>query len=130
MVVSGGLPTVTAVDIQPTGTGDTADVTLHLGNGDRTVPYRSATWGGAKLPDNVHIQTICNVSHPDEPNDDIVLGDYREFLLTGRTPRRLPRANCTGQGGIDRTETYNNLPLAPLSPDRTLGGETAQRHQA
>lgn len=58
-----------------------------IGNGDGTVPIRSATQGasdgGPPLGKNVPIHYACGVGHVDLPVNSLVLAGIRPFLLAG-----------------------------------------------
>ena len=75
---------------------------VHYEDGDGTVPGRSATQGPIgtddPLGDDIHIQNRCGIGHMDQTKDKVVQGAYAQFLLYGRTPRRLPTPNCPPEG--------------------------------
>lgn len=93
-VVGDGVPTVVAANIYRTG-----EANLTIGPGDGTVPLKSAIQGTYNQPD-AHIQTVCRGEHQDLPGLPSVINAYKDFLLTGRTPRKLdPPGSCATQGG-------------------------------
>ena len=108
-VVGSGLPTFGAVDLGTTATS------ISWTNGDGTVPLRSAMQGtdpDHPLGDRVHVQEVCGIGHVGLPNADRVLEPYREFLLSGRTPRRT-EGHCSDQGAeIDVFDLHVDLPAA------------------
>jgi pimeloyl-ACP methyl ester carboxylesterase len=113
IVAGGGVPTVTAVGIQPVGLGNEADVSISLGNGDGTVPLRSAAWGGMTPPLPAHLQIICGVEHIAEPNSRTLLDAYNEWFTSGRTPRKLATSTCSDQGGLIGFDSYRGLSYGP-----------------
>jgi pimeloyl-ACP methyl ester carboxylesterase len=96
-VVGTGLPTIVGVDTGPAPHADgMLDVVLHLGQGDVTVPIRSASQGdlGTHTPlgDPVHTQAVCGIGHMDLGGDPKVTVPYTDYLLRGRTPRKTEGA--------------------------------------
>ena len=96
---------------------------VHYEDGDGTVPGRSATQGPIgtddPLGDDVHIQNRCGIGHMDQTKDKVVQGAYAQFLLSGRTPRRLPTPNCPPEG--KEIQVYRGLEV----PARTSGRAAA-----
>jgi pimeloyl-ACP methyl ester carboxylesterase len=96
-VVGTGMPTIVGVDTGPAAHADgTLDVVLHLGQGDVTVPIRSASQGdlGTHTPlgDPVHVQAVCGVGHMALGGVTKVTEPYTDYLLRGRTPRKTEGA--------------------------------------
>jgi pimeloyl-ACP methyl ester carboxylesterase len=92
-VVGTGLPTIEAIDVSDhVGPDGELQVALHMGQGDVTVPIRSASQGplGSHDPlgDNVHVQAICGVGHMALGASDKINVPYTQYLLQGRTPRK------------------------------------------
>jgi pimeloyl-ACP methyl ester carboxylesterase len=96
-VVGTGLPTIEAIDVsdKPQTDGE-LQVSLHLGQGDVTVPIRSASQGplGTHTPlgDPVHVQAVCGIGHMKLGGNPKVTEPYTEYLLQGRTPRKTEGA--------------------------------------
>ena len=91
-VVGTGLPTIESIDVSDITSPDGAlQVSLHLGQGDVTVPIRSASQGPLgthdPLGENVHVQAICGVGHMALGASEKINDKYERYLLTGRTPR-------------------------------------------
>jgi hypothetical protein len=103
-VVGIGTETARAVKLTPAEDLSQADVTVFFGDGDGTVPGRSATQGpvGTADPfgDDIHIQNRCAIKHMDQMSDDVLEGAYGQFLVDGRRPRKLPPANCPPKGAL------------------------------
>jgi pimeloyl-ACP methyl ester carboxylesterase len=111
-VVGVGLLTTHKVDVV-SGEGE-ADVTIELGDGDITVPAFSARQrhtGGQMLGDPIHVQDRCDVEHMDQTKDPVVQQAYTQFLLFGRTPRKLPEPECDLSGDI--IEFSDDLEIPP-----------------
>lgn len=127
-VVGVGLMTVQGIDV----TADPehaleADVKLTYGEGDITVPARSATQGpiGTQHPmgDPIHIQQQCRVEHMDQTKDAALQQAYGAFLVDGRRPRKLPKpASCKAEGA--ETKVHENLELG-TGATRGLTARTA-----
>ncbi|WP_445149976.1 lipase/acyltransferase domain-containing protein [Baekduia sp. Peel2402] len=91
-VVGTGLPTIESIDVSDITSPDgELQVSLHLGQGDVTVPIRSASQGPLgthdPLGENVHVQAICGVGHMALGASEKINDKYERYLLTGRTPR-------------------------------------------
>jgi hypothetical protein len=114
-VVGVGLLTPRAVALFPDAAAGDADVVVGYGDGDETVPAHSATQGppgtADPLGDDVHIQRRCGVTHMAQTKDEVVQEAYREFLLVGRAPRRLPDPSCPPQGKL--VEFFADVPIPP-----------------
>jgi pimeloyl-ACP methyl ester carboxylesterase len=111
-VVGVGLLTTHKVDIV-SGEGE-ADVEVRLGDGDITVPAFSARQrhpGGQPMGDPIHIQDRCDVEHMDQTKDPVVQQAYTQFLLFGRTPRKLPEPECELSGDV--IEFSQDLEIPP-----------------
>ncbi|HWH95179.1 MAG TPA: hypothetical protein VNT03_15065, partial [Baekduia sp.] len=96
-VVGTGLPTIEAIDVSDHVSPDgELQVSLHLGQGDVTVPIRSASQGPLgthdPLGDDVHVQAVCGVGHMKLGASDKVNSPYTQYLLQGRTPRKTEGA--------------------------------------
>jgi pimeloyl-ACP methyl ester carboxylesterase len=93
-VVGTGLPTIEAIDVSNLrpGEGGDLEVALHLGQGDVTVPIRSASQGDLgthdPLGEDVHAQAVCGVGHMELGGVASVTEPYTDYLLRGRTPRK------------------------------------------
>ena len=96
---------------------------VHYEDGDGTVPGRSASQGPIgtddPLGDDVHIQNRCGIGHMDQTKDKVVQGAYAQFLLYGRTPRRLPATNCPPEG--KEIQVFRGLEV----PAPSAGGRAA-----
>ena len=96
---------------------------VHYEDGDGTVPGRSATQGPIgtddPLGDDIHIQNRCGIAHMDQTKDKVVQGAYAQFLLYGRTPRRLPATNCPPEG--KEIQVFRDLEV----PAPSAGGRAA-----
>lgn len=82
--------------------GGLAAIKVEWGNGDETVPARSATTGeiGSQPEDKaVHIQDICGVGHMAETDSPKVRDNYLEFLDYGRAPKRT-EGSCEAHAGL------------------------------
>lgn len=101
-VIGTGSLTVNGLDTAAAAAPDgTLDAILRIGDGDGTVPARSASQGAVgthqPLGDPVHVQSICHILHVPLPGDPGLVAAYTDFLLTGRTPRKTPPP-CTPRG--------------------------------
>jgi hypothetical protein len=87
---------------------------VRLGDGDITVPAFSARQrhpGGQPMGDPIHIQDRCDVEHMDQTKDPVVQQAYTQFLLFGRTPRKLPEPECELSGDV--IEFSQDLEIPP-----------------
>lgn len=113
-VVGVGKLTTRQVSITQDKAGGDADVEVRFGDGDETVPAHSA-WqgppGGATLGDPVHLQRRCGITHMDQTKDLVVQGAYAQFLLFGRTPRKLPAPDCPPAGKL--IDVHHDVPIPP-----------------
>ncbi len=116
-----GLPTVEKVSVAPSFDGETS-IGLFFGQGDGTVPVRSATQGDmgtlSPLGDPVHIQYRCGVPHMRQTADEFTQRAYADFLLTGAIPRRMPHTNCPISGQL--VKVFRNVEIGQPTP-RALG---------
>ncbi len=116
-----GLPTVEKVSIAPSFDGQAA-IGLFFGQGDGTVPVRSATQGDMgttnPLGDDVHIQYRCGVPHMRQTADGFTQRAYADFLTSGAIPRRMPHTNCSLSGQV--VKVFRNVPIGQPTP-RSLG---------
>lgn len=115
-VVGAGSETVEGVDIHPSEDGGSADVGVRWGNGDETVPARSAhqgPLGSEPLGDDVHVQYLCGVGHMRQTADAKLQGAYARYLLEGHTPRRLDQPTCQPQG--TEAEFFGEISIPPPS---------------
>jgi pimeloyl-ACP methyl ester carboxylesterase len=113
-VVGVGLLTTHRVDVESDPAEGDADVTVELGDGDITVPAFSARQrhpGGPMMGDPIHIQERCDIQHMDQTKDAVVQHAYTQFLLFGRTPRKLPEPECDLTGDV--IEFSKDLPIPP-----------------
>jgi hypothetical protein len=113
-VVGVGYLTTHRVDVEMDPAGDEADVTVELGDGDITVPRFSARQqkpGSAMMGDPIHIQERCGWQHMDQLKDQALQQAYTQFMLFGRTPRKLPEANCELSGDV--IEFSEDLEIPP-----------------
>jgi pimeloyl-ACP methyl ester carboxylesterase len=113
-VVGVGLLTTHKVDVTTDPEEGDADVRVELGDGDITVPRFSARQqkpGGPLMGDPIHIQERCDVQHMDQLKDEVVQLAYTQYLLFGRTPRKLPEPDCDLSGDI--IEFSEDLPIPP-----------------
>lgn len=113
--VGGGTPTVLESKIrriagqQPTGE-------FVIGNGDGTVPLKSATQGGSEDPSGyalgnpVPLYYRCAVGHVDLPGEEGVLYAIREFLIAGEDNILDDGNKCDFNGSI------------AYFPELTIGG--------
>lgn len=118
-VVGVGFLTTHKVDV--TMKGDEADVEVLLGDGDITVPRFSARQqkpGGPVMGDPIHIQERCDWQHMDQLKDEVTRNAYTQFMLFGRTPRKLPEANCELSGDV--IEFSEDLEIPPPVLDEGL----------
>ena len=102
-VVGVGLLTTHKVDVVTDPEEGDADVTVELGDGDITVPAFSARQrhaGGPMMGDPIHIQERCDVKHMAQTKDEVMQEAYKDFLLIGRTPRKLPEPECDLSGDV------------------------------
>jgi hypothetical protein len=113
-VVGVGLLTTHKVDVTTDAEEGDADVKVELGDGDITVPRFSARQqrpGGPLMGDPIHIQERCDVQHMDQLKDKVVQLAYTQYLLFGRTPRKLPEPECDLSGDV--IEFSADLPIPP-----------------
>lgn len=113
-VVGVGLLTTHEVDVVSDPAEGDADVSLEVGDGDITVPSFSAEQrhgGGEMLGDPIHIQKRCSIEHMEQTKDQVVQLAYTQFLLFGRTPRKLPEADCYTSGDV--LTFSKNVPIPP-----------------
>jgi pimeloyl-ACP methyl ester carboxylesterase len=101
-VISTGLLTINGVDVAPAPAADgSLDTLIRLGDGDITVPAKSAHQGpvGTHTPLGmpVHVQAVCKVPHMEMGGDVKITQPYTEYLLRGRTPRKTEGA-CKASG--------------------------------
>ena len=93
-----------------------ADVGIKMADGDETVPAHAA-WqgepGGATMGDPIHLQRRCGITHMDQTKDGVVVGAYTQFLLIGRTPRKLPDPSCEPQGKL--IQVSHDIEIPPPS---------------
>jgi pimeloyl-ACP methyl ester carboxylesterase len=113
-VVGTGLPTIERIDVSDLVRPDgELQVSLHLGQGDVTVPIRSASQGelGTHTPlgDPVHVQAVCGIGHMKLGASDKVNSPYIQYLLQGRTPRKTEGACAMEATAI----VVKNLPSRP-----------------
>jgi hypothetical protein len=113
-VVGVGSPTVLESKIRRIA-GQEPSGTFVIGNGDSTVPVKSATQGASDSPSgepfgkNVPIYYRCKVGHVDLPGETEVLHNIRPFLLRGENI-----LNMDDKCGFDGVVAY--------FPELTLGG--------
>jgi pimeloyl-ACP methyl ester carboxylesterase len=113
-VVGVGLLTTHKVDVTTDAEEGDADVQVELGDGDITVPRFSARQqkaGGPPMGDPIHIQERCDIQHMDQLKDKVVQLAYTQYLLFGRTPRKLPEPECDLSGDI--IEFSEDLEIPP-----------------
>lgn len=87
VIVGSGTATTLETKVTIARPGDSGVGDIVIGNGDGTVPIRSATQGASEgvppLGRTVPIHYICGVGHVDLPVNSIVLNGIRGFLLAG-----------------------------------------------
>jgi hypothetical protein len=88
-----------------------------FGNGDKTVPAKSASQRGQgetkPFGDPVHLQYRCRVEHVDLGGDGKVLSAYEAFLDHGEVPRKLDKpGDCIPAGDV-WSFTADRIGLAP-----------------
>jgi Lecithin:cholesterol acyltransferase/WD40-like Beta Propeller Repeat len=115
-VIGTGSLTVNGLDTAASPAADgTLDAILRIGDGDGTVPARSASQGNVgthqPLGDPVHVQSICHILHVPLPGDPQLIAAYTDFLLTGRTPRKTPPP-CPARGTSVKVITADTTPGA------------------
>ena len=123
-VVGVGLLTTRHVKVTQDAQEGDADVEVAFADGDITVPAHSA-WqgepGGATMGDPIHLQRRCSIEHMDQTKDQVVQLAYTQFLLFGRTPRKLPAPNCDPAGKL--IEISEDVPIpAPVSTELAAAG--------
>jgi len=116
-VMGTGLMSIEGVDVAANAdAGGTLEARVRLGDGDVTVPARSAHQGpvGTHKPlgDPVHVQAVCGVSHMELGGHPKVTEKYTEYLLSGRTPRRT-------EGACKPSGTSVQIVEGDLSPSRS-----------
>jgi hypothetical protein len=124
-VVGVGYLTTHRVDVTMDAVEGDADVEVFLGDGDVTVPRFSARQqkpGGPMMGDPIHIQERCGWSHMDQLKDLALQQAYTQFMLFGRTPRKLPDADCEASGDVIEFSEDLDIP-PPISTD--LAAESA-----
>jgi pimeloyl-ACP methyl ester carboxylesterase len=97
IIVGTGLPTITSIHVLGDGY-----VTIGYGNGDETVPAKSAARGalGPGNPNKAHTYYSCRVSHVDLPGDSQITDAIKDFLKFGDPI-----------DGLDRVCPYNGFQL-------------------
>jgi Lecithin:cholesterol acyltransferase/WD40-like Beta Propeller Repeat len=127
-VVGVGLLTPRHVIVQRDPAEGDADVGIRFADGDETVPAHSA-WqgepGGAALGDPIHLQRRCGITHMAQTRDVVVQGAYAQFLLFGRTPRKLPTPDCEPRGKL--IQVTHDVPIPPPvgAPEDFTGSSAA-----
>ena len=124
-VMGTGLMSIEGVDVAANPSADgTLEARVRLGDGDVTVPARSAHQGpvGTHTPlgDPVHVQAVCGVSHMELGGHPKVTEKYTEYLLSGRTPRRT-------EGACKPSGTSVQIIDGDLSPSRRTGAAMTPR---
>jgi hypothetical protein len=66
--------------------------------------------GGPLMGDPIHIQERCDVQHMDQLKDKVVQLAYTQYLLFGRTPRKLPEPECDLSGDVIEFEEDLEIP--------------------
>ncbi len=114
-VVGVGFLTTRRVDVTLDPEEGDADVEVRLADGDITVTAHSAKQrnpgGGEPMGDPIHIQERCGQEHMDQTKDTVMQQAYTQFLLFGRTPRKLPAPECELAG--DFIEFSEDLEIPP-----------------
>ncbi|MDQ3740261.1 MAG: alpha/beta fold hydrolase, partial [Actinomycetota bacterium] len=102
-LVGTGMATIDRIDLRPYE-GEEDDITVHLGNGDGTVPGISANQGelgtGDPLGDDVRVQYQCDVDHVALANDPEVIEAYLDWADHGAVPLRIEKQPCDVSGEI------------------------------
>ncbi|HEX2086669.1 MAG TPA: alpha/beta fold hydrolase [Solirubrobacteraceae bacterium] len=102
-LVGTGMSTIDRIDLRPYD-GEEDDITVHLGNGDGTVPGISANQGelGTEDPlgDDVRVQYQCDVDHVALANDPQVIEAYLDWADHGAVPLEIERRPCEVDGLI------------------------------
>ncbi|HYH58917.1 MAG TPA: alpha/beta fold hydrolase [Thermoleophilaceae bacterium] len=89
VVLGTGLLTVERVSIIPLP-GDFGQYSVRWGDGDGTVPYKSAQLGGQP---GARLHYVCGISHVPLPGHPNVTGRIKDFLLKGDP---ITGPNCNG----------------------------------
>ncbi|HEX8120495.1 MAG TPA: alpha/beta fold hydrolase [Solirubrobacteraceae bacterium] len=102
-LVGTGIGTVDRIDLQPYE-GEDDDITIHLGNGDKTVPGMSANQGDLgtsdPLGDDIRVQYQCDVDHVALANDPQVIAAYIEWADHDAVPLQVEKKPCDVDGEI------------------------------
>jgi hypothetical protein len=73
------------------------------------------------MGDPIHVQDRCDVEHMDQTKDPVVQQAYTQFLLFGRTPRKLPEPECELSGDI--IEFSEDLEIPPPVLDEGIAAK-------
>ena len=102
-LVGTGIATIDRIDLQPYE-GEDDDITVHLGNGDKTVPGMSANQGDLgtsdPLGDDIRVQYQCDVDHVALANDPEVIAAYIEWADHDEVPLQVEKNPCDADGAI------------------------------
>jgi pimeloyl-ACP methyl ester carboxylesterase len=125
VIVGTGLPTISGVRVLPLGY-----LSVEYGNGDGTVPARSAARGalGSSNPNKAHTHYSCRVDHVALPGDHQVTDAIDDFLQFGDDIKGLT-APCSFSGVQFRLFHLPPLPASAsgsgLEPAGTSGSSGA-----
>jgi hypothetical protein len=118
-VFGGGLATPVGVELNPLG-GSRANMNVILGNGDGTVPLRSASQGAPvtskgvyETPLPYHSQIICGIGHTALPINPRLLDAYESYLKFGKRPDTLDTPPCPAAGGVWKFESLTGVHVGP-----------------
>ena len=116
-VVGVGYYTPGDVDVVTDPEDGEADIEITYMDGDITVPVHSASQkrpGQDPLGDPINLQYRCGAEHMDQTKDEEMWEAYHDFLLIGRTPRKLPEADCEPEGDVVTFHEDVDIPLPVL----------------
>jgi pimeloyl-ACP methyl ester carboxylesterase len=102
-LVGTGLGTIDRIDLRPYD-DEEDDITVHLGNGDKTVPGVSANQGqlgtSDPLGDDIRVQYQCGVDHVALANDPAVIGAYIDWADHAAVPLQVKAKPCDVDGEL------------------------------
>jgi hypothetical protein len=122
-IVGTGLNTVISMVLEPGAPGASDDkAQLRFGNGDETVPARSATQGDPgtndPLGENIPIRYLCGVSHVPLVSDAALTSAGVAGFLEHGNELSVPDQPCANGGFVIQLFDVNLDPVAPSAPNR------------
>jgi hypothetical protein len=124
-VVGSGVPTVTGIEFKPKeivlpdeATQFLEGISVSLGDGDGTVPFRSATQGTLSPPAPYYQQQVCGVQHSQLVNDPVIHTAYEGYLERGEIPKSTLEGSCAASGALVLVygKRFNGVGSGQVSP--------------